>query len=137
MTDPNLPTMQTRINGLALTLAEKTWAQKELTANPDLASTWTPETDVNLTTFIKQSATQSASPAIEDSDLTEAFIQLRATSMETDELDNKILMVPSKILLAKKLTATPKGKLVHREISVTQSAVSSCSNRNQQMPKWM
>ncbi|PRP82482.1 hypothetical protein PROFUN_09729 [Planoprotostelium fungivorum] len=45
MTDPNLPTMRTCINGLALTLAEKTWAQKELTAYPDLASTWTPETD--------------------------------------------------------------------------------------------
>ncbi|PRP76771.1 hypothetical protein PROFUN_14784 [Planoprotostelium fungivorum] len=62
MTDPNLPTMRTRINGLALTLAEKTWAQKELDAHPDLASTWTPETDVNLTAFIKQSATQSAPP---------------------------------------------------------------------------
>ncbi|PRP78746.1 hypothetical protein PROFUN_13324 [Planoprotostelium fungivorum] len=62
MTDPNLPTMRTRINGLALTLAEKTWAQDKLTANPDLATTWTPETDVNLTAFIKQSATQSAPP---------------------------------------------------------------------------
>ncbi|PRP75675.1 hypothetical protein PROFUN_15383 [Planoprotostelium fungivorum] len=64
MTDPNLPTMQTRINGLALSLAEKTWAQDKLTANPDLATTWTPETDVNLTAFIKQSATQSAPPAL-------------------------------------------------------------------------
>ncbi|PRP74713.1 hypothetical protein PROFUN_16145 [Planoprotostelium fungivorum] len=62
MTDPNLPTMRTRINGLALTLAEKTWAQEELDAHPNLASTWTPETDVNLTAFIKQSATQSAPP---------------------------------------------------------------------------
>ncbi|PRP78608.1 hypothetical protein PROFUN_13557 [Planoprotostelium fungivorum] len=60
MTDPNLPTMRTRINGLALTLAEKTWAQDKLTANPDLATTWTPETDIDLTAFIKQSATQSA-----------------------------------------------------------------------------
>ncbi|PRP72911.1 hypothetical protein PROFUN_16992, partial [Planoprotostelium fungivorum] len=63
MTDPNLPTMQTRINGLALLLTEKTWAQKELDAHPDLATTWTPETDDNLTAFIKQSATQSAPPA--------------------------------------------------------------------------
>ncbi|PRP82477.1 hypothetical protein PROFUN_09724 [Planoprotostelium fungivorum] len=62
MTDPNLPTMRTRINGLALTLAEKSWAQKELDAHPDLATTWTPETDVNLIAFIKQSATQSAPP---------------------------------------------------------------------------
>ncbi|PRP75146.1 hypothetical protein PROFUN_15986 [Planoprotostelium fungivorum] len=62
MTDPNLPTMRTRINGLALTLAEKTWAQDKLTANPDLATTWTPETDVDLIAFIKQSATQSAPP---------------------------------------------------------------------------
>ncbi|PRP76566.1 hypothetical protein PROFUN_14744 [Planoprotostelium fungivorum] len=28
MTDPNLPTMQTRIKGLALTLAEKTWLRR-------------------------------------------------------------------------------------------------------------
>ncbi|PRP74477.1 hypothetical protein PROFUN_06606 [Planoprotostelium fungivorum] len=59
MTDPNLPTTRTRINGFNLTLAEKTWAQKELDAHPDLATTWNPETDVNLIDFIKQSATQS------------------------------------------------------------------------------
>ncbi|PRP83241.1 hypothetical protein PROFUN_09453 [Planoprotostelium fungivorum] len=59
MTDPNLPTMRTRINGFNITLAEKTWAQKELDAHPDLATTWTPEIDVNLIAFIKQSATQS------------------------------------------------------------------------------
>ncbi|PRP73626.1 hypothetical protein PROFUN_16733 [Planoprotostelium fungivorum] len=54
--------MRTCINGLALTLAEKTWAQDKLKANPDLATTWNPETDVNLTAFIKQSATQFAPP---------------------------------------------------------------------------
>ncbi|PRP74876.1 hypothetical protein PROFUN_16143, partial [Planoprotostelium fungivorum] len=62
MTDPNLPNIRTRINGLALTLAEKTWAQKELDAHPNLVPTWTPETDIDLIAFIKQSATQSAPP---------------------------------------------------------------------------
>ncbi|PRP74110.1 hypothetical protein PROFUN_16399 [Planoprotostelium fungivorum] len=99
MTDPNLPTMRTRINGLALTLAEKTWAQDKLTANPDLATTWTPETDVSLTAFIKQSAIQSTPP--DESQTSQAvafsreeFDQLKKTvntqASETTPLSKKI-----------------------------------------------
>ncbi|PRP78568.1 hypothetical protein PROFUN_13401 [Planoprotostelium fungivorum] len=66
MTDPNLPTLRTCINGLVLTLAKKIWAQEKLDAHPNLASTLTLETDVDLIAHIKASTVTPAVPTMID-----------------------------------------------------------------------